>query len=317
MHQTASAACRATAGHVRTPTSLSPAPAFARTATATPLYSGIAATNPGTARFGPSLRASQQAQPNESKAAPAIRATTSAAGASSDAPSKNAMTSCGVTSSIKPVAVSTNPVTISNCCAPITRWSERGDSFDEPEAREAANGIRRKAPEPGGLRHSKPLRRTPANCDDGQHGPDEHQLANLYTDIEEQQRNRDRRLRQADFRERTGETESVHQSERERHNPRPACGDPGPATVHLDDLARDKENAQRDARLDRWLRDVHPAEGCRRQRQAVGRGKRRHRDDDSAPASDEDQHPEDVQQVVEPGQDVLDAENGVRLDHLQ
>src|SRR5436190_10518219 len=39
--------------------------------------------------------------------------------------------------------------------------------------------------------------------------------------------------------------------------------DPGPAPVHLDDLARDKENAQRYARLDRRLRDVDPAEGCR------------------------------------------------------
>jgi hypothetical protein len=87
--------------------------------------------------------------------------------------------------------------------------------------------------------------------------------------------------------------------------------------VHLDDLTRDKENAQRDARLDRWLRDVDPADGCRCQRQAVRRGKRRHRDHDSAPAADEDQHPEDVQQVVEPGQDVLDAKNGVRLYHFQ
>ena len=125
MHQTASAACRATAGHVRTPTSLAPAPAFARTATATLLYSSIAATNPRTARLGPSLRASQQAQPNESKAAPAIRATTSAAGASSDAPSKNATTSVGDTSSIKPVAVSTNAVTISSFLATISWTANR------------------------------------------------------------------------------------------------------------------------------------------------------------------------------------------------
>src|SRR4051812_22721480 len=123
-------------------------------------------------------------------------------------------------------------------------WSERGDSFDQPEAREAANRIGRDAPEPGGLRPSKPLRRTPANGDDGQHGRDEQQLANLDADIEEQQRNRDRRLRQADFRERTGETQSVHQPERERDGPRPACGDPGPATVDLNDLPRDKDNAQ-------------------------------------------------------------------------
>jgi len=119
-HQTASTACRATAGHKRTPTSLAPLPAFARTATATLLYSSIAVTIPPTARFGPSSRASQQAQPNESRAAPAIRATTSPAGAPSDAPSKNATTKVGDTSSIKPVAVSANAVTISSFVATIS-----------------------------------------------------------------------------------------------------------------------------------------------------------------------------------------------------
>src|SRR4051794_2562837 len=128
MHQTASAACRAIVGHVRTPTSLAPAPAFARTATAMLLYSSIAATNADTARFGPSLRASQQAQPNESKAAPAIRATTSAAGASSDAPSRNAVTSGGDTSSIKPAAVSTSAVTISSFLATISWTANRQGS---------------------------------------------------------------------------------------------------------------------------------------------------------------------------------------------
>jgi len=120
MHQTASATCTATAGFVRTPTSLAPAAAFMRTATATLLYSSSAATKPRTARFGPSLRVSQQAQPNESKAAPAIRATTSAAGASSDAPSKNATTSAGDDSSIKPIGVSTNAVTMSSVLATIS-----------------------------------------------------------------------------------------------------------------------------------------------------------------------------------------------------
>src|SRR6476646_11387605 len=93
------------------------------------------------------------------------------------------------------------------------RSSERGDWVDEPEAREAASGIGRDPPEPGNVRQSKPLRRAPPNSDDCQHGPDEQQLAKLYADIEEQPRHRDRRLRQADLRERTGETESVHQPE--------------------------------------------------------------------------------------------------------
>src|SRR4051812_35363846 len=116
----ARAAWRATAGHVRTPTSLAPTAAFARIAAATMLYSSIAAINPGTARSGPSSsRDSQQAQPNESKAAPPTRVRTSAAGASSDAPSNNATTTVGDASSVKPVAVSTNAVTISSFLAAI------------------------------------------------------------------------------------------------------------------------------------------------------------------------------------------------------
>src|SRR6476660_4736627 len=119
MHQTASTAWRATAGHIRTPTSLAPAPALARTATATLLYSSIAATNPRTAGFGPSLRASQQATLNESNAAPAMRPTIEAAGGSSDAPSNNVATSGGDNTSIKPIGVSINAVTISSFLATI------------------------------------------------------------------------------------------------------------------------------------------------------------------------------------------------------
>ena len=100
----------ATAGHIRTPTSFMPVPACARTAAAAQLYSSIAATNPRRARVGPSSRASQQAPPNESSAAPAIRPTTNAAGASSDTPSSNPATSGGDNSKVKPTPVSANAV---------------------------------------------------------------------------------------------------------------------------------------------------------------------------------------------------------------
>jgi hypothetical protein len=73
MHQTASAACR----NNRRPRKEHRRASrrrqrIARIATATVLYSSIAATNPRLARLGPSSRASQQAPPNESSAAPAI-----------------------------------------------------------------------------------------------------------------------------------------------------------------------------------------------------------------------------------------------------
>ena len=117
MHQTASPAWRTTPGHRRTPTSLKPAPAFARIAPAAQLYSSIAATNPRWARFGPSSRASQQAAPNESNAAPAIRPNINATGASSDTPSNNPATIGGDNNKVTPTPISASAVTTSSFLA--------------------------------------------------------------------------------------------------------------------------------------------------------------------------------------------------------
>jgi hypothetical protein len=114
MHQTARTAWRASAGHIRTPTSLTTAPAFARIAPAVQLYSSIAVTNPRRARLGPSSRASQQAPPSESSAAPATRPTINAAGASSDTPSNNPATRGGDNSKVNPTPISANAVTTSS-----------------------------------------------------------------------------------------------------------------------------------------------------------------------------------------------------------
>jgi hypothetical protein len=81
------------------------------------LYSSIAAINPRRARLGPSSRASQLAPPNESSAVPAIRPTINAAGASSDTPNSNRAAIGGDSSSITPIGVSTNAVTISSVVA--------------------------------------------------------------------------------------------------------------------------------------------------------------------------------------------------------
>jgi hypothetical protein len=128
-HHTASTTCRATAGHMRAPTSPSLAPASARTAPAAQLYSSIIAINPRTARLGPSSRASQQPPPNESNAAPATRPTINAAGASSDAPSNNPATNGGDNSSVTPIDVSTTAVTISRFLPNIGRPNNRSVSF--------------------------------------------------------------------------------------------------------------------------------------------------------------------------------------------
>ena len=65
-----------------------------------------------------------------------------------------------------------------------------------------------------------PCGRPPA----GDHSSDEEQLTDLDADIEKEQRDRNRRLRQANLAQRAGETESVQQSERERDHPRPPFG---------------------------------------------------------------------------------------------
>ena len=72
-HQAPIAAWRTTAGHNTTPYSCKPMPAKARTAVATRLYISIATTNPLVARLCVSSRASQQATPSASNAAPATR----------------------------------------------------------------------------------------------------------------------------------------------------------------------------------------------------------------------------------------------------
>jgi hypothetical protein len=131
MHQTARTACRATAGHIKTPTSLTVAAAFARTAPAAQLYSSIATTNPRQARLGPSSRASQQAPPNESSAAPAMRPTIKAAGVSSDTPSNNRATSGGDNSKVNPTAASANAVTTSSF--PVTtRCTNNSEPHRDP-----------------------------------------------------------------------------------------------------------------------------------------------------------------------------------------
>src|SRR5579863_1715980 len=92
---------------------------------------------------------------------------------------------------------------------------ERGDSLEHPVARDAADGIRRDSPEPDWLRHADPASEPACCCGDRKDRSDEQQLSDLDPDVKEEQRDRDRPLRQADLCQGTGKPEPVQQPERE------------------------------------------------------------------------------------------------------
>src|SRR5438093_10203306 len=113
IHQTAITAWRTTAGHNATPYNPKAIPAKARTAVAGMLYISIATTNPLAARLCVSSRASQQATPSASNAAPATRPSITAADVSSGEPSSNRATTEGTAINPSPVAASIMAVSLS------------------------------------------------------------------------------------------------------------------------------------------------------------------------------------------------------------
>src|SRR5262245_32388541 len=91
----------------------------------------------------------------------------------------------------------------------------RRDTLRDPEHGDRTDHVRR-------YQHS-PARRPPqessAQRDHGDDGCDEQQLSNLDPDVEREQRNGYRLLRQPDLGKGTGEPEAVEQAERECNQP--------------------------------------------------------------------------------------------------
>ena len=94
-------------------------------------------------------------------------------------------------------------------------------------------------------------------------------MAGFDTQTEEQQRGGNMPGRDSGFAQTAGKTETVHQSEGERHQPWCARGDAFDTTVHANNLRSDKDDAQRDNRLDGGLGYMDKAERRGRKRQAV------------------------------------------------
>src|SRR5690606_17528868 len=85
-------------------------------------------------------------------------------------------------------------------------------ALDRPERGNGSDHVGRRARPSDGLGQ----RRAAPSPNAAEHGRDEQELTELDADVEEQQRDRHRVLRQADLGERAGEAETVQEPERER-----------------------------------------------------------------------------------------------------
>ena len=149
-----------------------------------------------------------------------------------------------------------------------------------------------------------------------EHGSDEGELAQFDADVEEEQRERNRVLRQADFAQRACKAEPVQQAECECDHPRRAFGQSRFALASANDFRRDKHDAQRNTRLDRWSGHIHEAQRGGGERDAVRHRERRDRTDQSLPAFHQQHEREDEQQVIDAQHNVLDAEDEIGRGNL-
>ena len=140
------------------------------------------------------------------------------------------------------------------------------------------------------------------------HEEHERHLPQLDAHVEEEQSERDLRLRQAHRGEAAREAEAVQQPEREGHHPRVADGEARLAPPGPHDLGAEEQDRESDRGVERRQRRARVAERRDRQRDAVGQGEGRDRLH-QRPAVGDDQHQaEDEEQVVDAEQDVLHAE---------
>src|SRR5262245_53298506 len=145
-------------------------------------------------------------------------------------------------------------------------------------------------------------------------GPDQQQndehkneLPDLNADVEEQERDRQRRLRDAERRQRGGKAKTMQKAERERDHPRIARGQPRLAALKLHDLDPDEHDAQRDRRIERTLGYTNPAKGRGSERQAVPHRKGGDGVNQHPPAADQPYEAEHKQEMDNPQQDLADT----------
>src|SRR5262249_50853481 len=116
------------------------------------------------------------------------------------------------------------------------------DAQQEPERRNAADAVGRQRIAPARQRRL----RAPMRPYQREHNEHEGKLPELGANVEEQQRERQRRLWNPQRGQRGREAEPVQQPEGERHDPRTARGESDLAALQLHDLDADEDDAERD-----------------------------------------------------------------------
>lgn len=89
--------------------------------------------------------------------------------------------------------------------------------------------------------------------DQRKHDGDEGEPSDLDPDIEEEQRNRQHRLRDSEGCQRTGESQTVQETECEGDDPGIVGRQPGLVALQLHHLDADEDDAQRNRRVKRVL----------------------------------------------------------------
>ena len=110
-------------------------------------------------------------------------------------------------------------------------------------------------------------------------------------------------MRQTELAQGRGEPKAVDEPEDEAHHPAPRDNRP-----HEDVLGRDEGDGQGNDCFDQPVRQRHDVEHGEREGHAVGDGEGGDDLDEREPASAAQEQPQEEQQVVPAGQDVLDAE---------
>src|SRR5262249_25069285 len=190
------------------------------------------------------------------------------------------------------------------------RRDQRERALDAPQRGEGSNRVHGDP-----RRRREPRRREGATDDEDE--PDEAELPDLDPDVEGEEGGRDLAGREPDLGERAREAEPVEQPEHARHQPGRASHERGPRARLTRQLDRQEEDARRDADLDRPRRDAGEAERRERQRDAVADRERGDRAEKKPRSPDQQQEePEDEEQVIGTGQDVLDAEFRIAADYV-
>jgi hypothetical protein len=125
--------------------------------------------------------------------------------------------------------------------------------------------------------------------------------------IEEEERDGNGVMRQSDFSQRAGKTESVQETKAKGNEPWPTRGERGYSAPCNNNLDSDQHNAERDGSLHRRAWHVDEAERRCCESDAVRNGEGRHGKGDLSPRPNQNHQGQYEQKMVVSEQDMLDS----------